>query len=147
VKKGVYWCPTIYVNVYVAEGRAAAGNPVNKALAEIQPIVFAKALKAGVKIAFGTDAGGFAWTENQAKEFPYMVRWGMTPMQAIKSATTVAAELLDMKGKLGEITPGALADLIAVDGDPLADIALLQAVTFVMKDGVVYKNEMAARGR
>ena len=68
-------------------------------------------------------------------------------MQAIKSATTVAAELLDMKGKLGEVTPGALADLIAVDGDPLADIGLLQAVTFVMKDGVIYKNELAARGR
>ena len=142
VQKGVYWCPTIYVNIWVAEGRAAAGNPMNKAFNESLPIVFGKALKAGVRIAFGTDVGGFAWTENQAKEFTYMVKWGMTPMQAIKSATTVAASLLDMNGKLGEISPGAFADVIAVQGDPLQDITLLQHVKFVMKDGKVYKNEM-----
>ncbi|HMK38711.1 MAG TPA: amidohydrolase family protein [Bacteroidota bacterium] len=142
VKKGVYWCPTIYVNIFVAEGRAAAGNPANKALLEIQPLVFGKALRAGVKIAFGTDVGGFPWTENQAKEFVYMVKWGMTPLQAIKSATVVAAELLDMKGKIGEISPGALADIIAVEGDPLEHIELLQQVKFVMKDGKVYRNEV-----
>jgi imidazolonepropionase-like amidohydrolase len=141
VQKGVYWCPTIYVNIWVAEGRAAAGNPMNKAFNEILPITFSKAVKAGVKIAFGTDVGGFAWTENQAKEFSYMVKWGMTPMQAIKSATTVAAELLDMKGLIGEISPGAFADIIAVKGDPLADISVLQRVSFVMKDGKVYKHE------
>ncbi len=140
VQKGVYWCPTIYVNIWVAEGRAAAGNPMNKAFNEILPVTFAKAVKAGVKIAFGTDAGGFAWTEHQAKEFSYMVQWGMTPMQAIKSATTVAAELLDMKGKIGEISPGAFADVIAVKGDPLADISVLEHVAFVMKDGKVYKH-------
>jgi imidazolonepropionase-like amidohydrolase len=142
VKKGVYWCPTIYVNVYVAEGRAAAGNPANKALLEIQPVVFGKALRAGVKIAFGTDVGGFPWTENEAKEFPYMVKWGMTTMQAIKSATSVAAELLDMKGKIGEISPGAFADIVAVEGDPLEHIELLGEVKFVMKDGKVYRNEV-----
>jgi imidazolonepropionase-like amidohydrolase len=147
VKKGVYWCPTIYVNIYVAEGRAATGNTVNKALMEIQPEVFKKALKAGVKIAFGTDVGGFAWTENQAKEFTYMVKWGMTPMEAIKAATTVAAELLDMKGKLGEVSPGAFADIIAVEGDPLRNIEILQQVKFVMKDGKVYKNEVRPSGR
>jgi imidazolonepropionase-like amidohydrolase len=147
VKKGVYWCPTIYVNVYVAEGRAAAGNPANKALLEIQPLVFGKALRAGVKIAFGTDAGGFPWTENQAKEFPYMVKWGMTPMQALKSATSVAAELLDMKGKIGEISPGAFADIVAVEGDPLEHIELLGQVKFVMKDGKVYKNEVGTGPR
>lgn len=140
VQKGVYWCPTIYVNIWVAEGRAAAGNTMNKAFNEILPITFAKAVKAGVKIAFGTDAGGFSWSENQAKEFSYMVKWGMTPMQAIKSATTVAAELLDMKGKIGEISPGAFADIIAVKGDPLADISVLERVAFVMKDGKVYKH-------
>jgi imidazolonepropionase-like amidohydrolase len=140
VQKGVYWCPTIYVNIWVAEGRAAAGNPMNKAFNEILPVTFAKAVKAGVKIAFGTDAGGFAWAENQAKEFSYMVKWGMTPMQAIKSATTVAAELLDMKGKIGEISPGAFADLIAVRSDPLENIAALEHVAFVMKDGRVFKN-------
>lgn len=147
VKRGVYWCPTIYVNIYVAEGRAAAGNAVNKSLMEIQPEIFGKALKAGVKIAFGTDVGGFAWTENQAKEFAYMVKWGMSPMQAIKAATTVAAELLDMKGKLGELSPGAFADIIAVEGDPLRNIEILQQVKFVMKDGKVYKNEVRPNGR
>lgn len=147
VKKGVAWCPTIYVNVWVAEGRAAAGNPINKALAEIQPEVFAKARRAGVKIVFGTDVGGFAWTENQAKEFTYMVKWGMSPMEAIHSATATAAELLGMKGKLGEIHAGAFADIIAVAGDPLQDIGLLQHVQFVMKDGTVFKNEMVAAPR
>ena len=139
VQKGVYWCPTIYVNVYVAEGRAAAGNPINKAMQETLPEIFGKALKAGVKIAFGTDAGGFDWKENEAKEFSYMVRWGMTPMQAIKSATTVAAELLDMNGKIGEISPGAFADIVAVKGDPLKDISLLEKIDFVMKEGKVCK--------
>jgi imidazolonepropionase-like amidohydrolase len=147
VKKGVYWCPTIYVNVYVAEGRAAAGNPANKALMEVQPVVFGKALRAGVKIAFGTDVGGFPWTENQAKEFSYMVKWGMTPMQAIRSATVVAAELLDMKGKIGEISPGAFADIIAVGGDPLRQIDLLEHVTFVMKDGKVCRNDVPSGPR
>jgi len=147
VKKGVYWCPTIYVNIFVAEGRAAAGNPANKALLEVQPVVFGKALKAGVKIAFGTDVGGFPWTENQAKEFTYMVKWGMTPMQALKSATVVAAELLDMKGKIGEISPGAFADIIAVAGDPLEHIEILQQVKFVMKDGKVYRNEVGTGAR
>ncbi len=145
VAKGVYWCPTIYVNVWVAEGRAAQGNPMNQVFNETLPTVFAKALKAGVKIAFGTDAGGFAWTENEAKEFAFMVRWGMTPMQAIKSATGVAAELLDMQGKIGVIAPGAFADVIAVREDPLQDISALERVGFVMKDGRVYRNEMAEK--
>ncbi len=147
VKKGVYWCPTIYVNIFVAEGRAASGNPANKALLEVQPRVFARALKAGVKIAFGTDVGGFPWTENQAKEFTYMVQWGMTPMQAIRSATGVAAELLDMQGKIGELSSGAFADVIAVEGDPLEHIEILQHVKFVMKDGKVYRNETANGAR
>ncbi len=137
--KGVYWCPTIYVNVWVAEGRAVAGNPINKAFNDVLPSVFAKALKAGVKIVFGTDVGGFAWTENEAKEFSYMVKFGMTPMQAIKSATTVSAGMLEMPGKLGEISPGAFADIVAVNGDPLKDIAALERISFVMKDGKVYK--------
>ena len=139
--KGVYWCPTIYVNVWVAEGRAAAGNPINKIFNDALPIVFAKALKAGVKIVFGTDVGGFAWSENEAKEFSYMVKFGMTPMGAIKSATSVAAELLDMSGKIGEIAPGAFADIVAVNDDPLKNIAVLESISFVMKDGKVYKKE------
>jgi imidazolonepropionase-like amidohydrolase len=142
VEKGVYWCPTIYVNVWVAEGRAAAGNAMNKIFNEVLPATFNKALKAGVKIAFGTDAGGFEWTENEAKEFSYMVKWGMTPMQAIKSATTVAAELLDMKSKIGEISAGAFADIVAVKADPLNNISTLEHVGFVMKDGKVYKDQI-----
>jgi imidazolonepropionase-like amidohydrolase len=147
VEKGIYWCPTIYVNAWVAEGRAAAGNPINKIFGEVLPATFNKALKAGVKIAFGTDAGGFDWTENEAKEFSYMVKWGMTPMQAIKAATTVPAELLDMKGKIGEISPGAYADIVAVKADPLKNINAMEHVGFVMKDGRVYKDEILRNSR
>lgn len=141
-KNGVYWCPTIYVNIWVAEGRAAEGNTVFLALKDNLPKVFAKAVKAGVKIAFGTDAGGFSWTENQAKEFSYMVQWGMTPMQAIQSATTVAASLLEMSGMIGEIRPGAFADIVATADDPTRDISALERIGFVMKDGKVYKREL-----
>jgi len=144
VQKGVYWCPTIYVNVWVAEGRAATGNPINKTFNEILPVTFSKALKAGVKIAFGTDVGGFDWTENEAKEFSYMVKWGMTPMQAIKSATSVCAEMLDMTGKLGELSSGAMADIVAVKDDPLKDISALERISFVMKDGRVVKSLLAS---
>ncbi|MBL7960436.1 amidohydrolase family protein [bacterium] len=139
VEKNIYWCPTIYVNVWVAEGRAAAGSPINKQFNEILPTVFNKALKSGVKIVFGTDVGGFPWTENQAKEFSYMVKWGMSPMQAIKSATSMAAEMLDAGGKIGEISPGAFADIIAVKEDPLKNISVLENISFVMKDGKIYK--------
>jgi imidazolonepropionase-like amidohydrolase len=103
---------------------------------------FGKGVKAGVKIAMGTDAGGFAWDINQAVEFKRMVDAGMTPMQAIKAATSAAADLLEMNGKLGEISPGALADLVAVQGDPLQDITLLEQVRFVMKDGKVFLNDL-----
>lgn len=145
VEKGIYWCPTIYVNVWVAEGRAAAGNSINKTFGEVLPKTFSKALKAGVKIAFGTDVGGFDWTENEAKEFSYMVKWGMTPMQAIKAATTVAAELLEMKGKIGEISPGAFADIVAVKADPFKNINTLEQIGFVMKDGRVYRDEVSRK--
>jgi len=74
-----------------------------------------------------------------------MVEFGMTPMQAIQSATSRAAELLEMKGRLGVIAPGAYADVVAVSGDPLADVKILKNVGFVMKDGKVFKNEIAAK--
>ncbi len=141
-QKGVYWCPTLYVTEYVAEGRAAEGRPIYKQMIQHQREAFAKGLKAGVKIAFGTDVGGFPWDVNEAKEFTSMVKSGMTPMQAIKSATSAAADLLDMQAKLGEISPGAFADIVAVQGDPLQDVSLLEHVKFVMKDGTVYKNEL-----
>jgi imidazolonepropionase-like amidohydrolase len=102
-------------------------------------VSFKKALKAGVKIAFGTDMGGIPWTEPIANEFDYMVKYGMAPMDAIKSATSTAANLLEMKGEIGVIAPGAYADVVAVQGDPLANIDALKSVSFVMKDGKVFK--------
>jgi imidazolonepropionase-like amidohydrolase len=137
VRRGVYWCPTIFVGVYVAEGRAAGGAPIWTKMRDLAAAAFAKAVKKGMRISFGTDAGGFAWTENQAKEFAYMVKYGMTPMQAIQSATSVAAALLDQQENFGSIAPGRYADIIAVDGDPLSDITELERVKFVMKGGVV----------
>jgi len=142
VKRGAYWCPTIYVTVWVAEGRAAAGNGIWKQMIDLERKAFALALQKGAKIAYGTDAGGYAWSENQAKELSYMVRYGMTPMQAVQSATTVAAELLEAGDTLGAIEPGKYADVIAVTGDPLADVGELERVKFVMKGGRVYKDEI-----
>jgi imidazolonepropionase-like amidohydrolase len=143
VKQGTFWCPTIYVGVYVAEGRASAGAPIWLAMRDLEAKAFGLAVRKGVKIAYGTDAGGYAWTENQAKEFSYMVRYGMTPMQAIQSATTVAAELLERPGDLGAIENGKYADIIAVLGDPLRDISELEKVKFVMKGGEILRNEIS----
>ena len=136
---GTYYVPTIYVGEYVAQGRAAEGAPVWLQLMKVHEDTFHRAIKAGVKIAFGTDAGGFAWTENPAKEFAYMVKWGMTPAQAIRSATVTASELLGTQNQVGTIEVGKLADIVAVPSDPLADITALEKVNFVMKGGVVYK--------
>ena len=142
VKQGVYWCPTIYVGVYVAEGRAAAGAPIWLGMRDLEAKAFAIALRKGVKIVYGTDVGGYAWTENQAKEFAYMVRYGMTPMQAIQSATIVAADLLERPNDMGAIEPGKYADIIAVAADPLRDITELERVQFVMKGGAVVRNDL-----
>lgn len=141
VKRGVYWCPTIFVGAYVAEGRAAAGAPIWKTMVDLERNAFGKALKKGVKIAYGTDAGGYAWTENQAKELAYMVRYGMTPMQAIQSTTFVSAELLGSLNDFGVIERGRFADIIAVRENPLDDITRLEHVGFVMKGGKVIKNQ------
>jgi len=139
VRQKVYWCPTIFVGAYVAAGRGG----IWPQLVEFERQAFGEAIRRGLLpwISYGTDAGGYAWTENQAQELGYMVRYGMTPMQAIKSATSVAARLLDQSANLGGIAEGKFADLIAVSGDPLADITELQRVTFVMKDGVIYKDQ------
>jgi len=137
--RGIFYVPTIYVGDYVAKGRAAAGAPVWLKMVAIHEDTFRRALKAGVKIAFGTDAGGFDWKVDPAKEFPYMVKWGMTPAQAIRAATSSAAELLNMSDKVGTIETGKLADIVAVPGDPLKDISILEQVDFVLKGGVVYK--------
>lgn len=142
VRQGTYWCPTIYVGVYVAEGRAAAGAPIWLTMRDLEAKIFGVAVRRGVRIAFGTDAGGFAWTENAAKEFGYMVRYGMTPMQAIQSATVVAAELLERPNDMGTIEAGKFADIVAVTGDPLRDVTELERVRFVMKGGEVVRNEI-----
>lgn len=136
---GTYYVPTIYVGEYVAQGRASEGAPVWLKMMKVHEDTFQRALKAGVKIAFGTDVGGFAWTENPAKEFSFMVNWGMTPSQAIRSATVTASELLGMQKDIGTVEVGKYADIVAVPGNPLSDITVLEKVDFVMKGGVVYK--------
>ncbi|MFL6676387.1 MAG: amidohydrolase family protein [Massilia sp.] len=143
-KTGAWYVPTISAGRYVAD---KAKDPkyysplVRPKAAAIGPqlqATFGRAYKAGVKIAFGTDAGVFPHGEN-AKEFAYMVEAGMPALEAIRAATLNAATLLNQQARLGSVEPGYAADIVAVSGDPLRDIATLQQVKFVMKDGVVYK--------
>jgi imidazolonepropionase-like amidohydrolase len=135
--RGIFYVPTIYVGEYVAQGRAAEGAPVWVKMIQIHEDTFRRAMKAGVKIAFGTDAGGFDWKVNPAKEFSSMVKFGMTPSQALRAATATAAELLGMQDSLGTIEAGKLADIVAVPGDPVADVTVMEKVDFVMKGGAV----------
>jgi len=143
-KHGTYLVPTISAGKFVAEKAQIAGYfppiIVPKAIkigAQIQE-TFGKAYKAGVKIAFGTDSGVSAHGNN-ATEFIFMVEAGMTAIEAIQSATQNAAELLNISETVGTITKGKLADIVAVKGDPIQDISILQDIDFVMKDGVVEK--------
>jgi imidazolonepropionase-like amidohydrolase len=141
-KKGTVWVPTVMVGAYVAPGRG--GNWTK--MVETEKVAFEKALKRNVKIAFGTDVGGSDWRDiGQAREFQYYVDYGMSPMEAIQTATSRAAEVLGWSDKLGTVEAGKWADIVAVSGDPLKDIAELQRVRFVMKAGVVYKNEIGTR--
>jgi imidazolonepropionase-like amidohydrolase len=142
IRQGTWLCATL--SVYYGDWAPAdtAEGQRDRKRASVHEVSFRKALKAGVKIAFGTDMGGIPWTQPIAQEFPRMVEFGMTPMEAIQSATSRGADLLEMKGKLGVIAAGAYADVIAVAGDPLADIGVLQKVGFVMKDGKVFKNDL-----
>ena len=139
-EKGIYWCPTLFVNEYVAEGRAKMGSPINLYFQQSMEATFKKAIQLGVKLTYGTDIGGYGWNLPQAKDFTYFVQWGLTPIQAIQTATTTAAELLGMQDKIGEIKAGAFADIIALKKDPTMDISVLQNVDWVMKDGKVYKH-------
>ncbi|WP_313175130.1 amidohydrolase family protein [Massilia sp.] len=144
-KTGGWYVPTISAGRYVADKAkdpnyySALVRPKAAAIGPQLQATFARAYKAGVKIAFGTDAGVFPHGEN-AKEFGYMVEAGMTPIDAIRAATIHAATLLDQPKRLGMLEPGFAGDIVAVDGDPLRDIKLLEQVKFVMKEGVVYKN-------
>ena len=135
VKQRVYWCPTVYVGV-----RPQAGAPpIRAAMAELKRKAFGEALRRGMGdlIAFGTDAGGFAWTENPAQEFALYARYGMTGIQALRTGTITAARLLGREKDVGTVTVGKLADLVAVDGDPLADPNVLTKVQWIMKGGAV----------
>ncbi len=144
-EKGTYMVPTMYALDYIIDNFAKKGFPektINKAksISKQKEEGLVKAIKAGVKIAYGTDAAVMPHGLN-AKDFAYLVKAGMTPIQAIQTATVNAADLLDISSKAGSISEGKYADIIAVTGDPLNDITILENVKFVMKEGVVYKND------
>jgi imidazolonepropionase-like amidohydrolase len=143
---GTWYVPTIIAGKYVQEmaekpgyyppqvaAKAKQGGPIIQATA-------GKAYKAGVKIAFGTDAAVYPHGLN-AREFKYMVDAGMPPMFTLQAATTHAAELLHKQNELGVIAVGRVADIVAVPGNPVDDITVMQKVDFVMKEGVVYKED------
>lgn len=141
--RGVWLDMDIYDGDWIDEEGTKQGWPAeylrkNRDTTELQREGFRKAVKAGVKLSFGTDAGVYPHGLG-ARQFAYMVRWGMTPMQAIQSATTVAADLLRKRGDVGALSPGHYADMIAVKGDPLSNIRLLEHVDGVMKGGAVVK--------
>ena len=139
LKQGTWYVPTLGVYYTDWSPENTEDGKRDRARANEHEVSFKKALKAGVKIAFGTDMGGIPWTEPIANEFGFMVKFGMSPMDAIKSATSSAANLLEMKGDIGIIAPGAFADIMAVQGDPLANVEALKSVKFVMKDGNIFK--------
>src|SRR5882724_4662478 len=142
-KQGTWYCPTI--SPYYGDWAPAdtPGGKRDRARAATHEVSFKKALNAHLKIVFGTDIGGMPWTDSMAQEFKRMVGLGMGPMDAIQSATSRAAEMLDMKGEIGVLAPGAFADIVAVSGDPLKDVTILEHVRFVMKDGAIFKNDLA----
>jgi imidazolonepropionase-like amidohydrolase len=140
-ERGTYLVADIYNDDWINSEFEKMGYPAKiiekeRRIGRLQRENFQRAARAGVKLAFGTDAGVYPHGLN-ARQFAHMVRWGLTPMQAIQAATVGAADLLGWKGKVGAIVPGAFADLIAVDGDPTSDVTVLEKVAFVMKDGAV----------
>ena len=140
VKQGTWYVPTFTAYYYNNAPENTPEGKRDRLRIELHGPSFQRALKAGVKIAFGTDIGGFDWAINPAVQFPTMVKLGMTPAQAIQSATIDAATLLGMEAQVGSIEPGKMADIVAVQGDPLNDVGLLQKVGFVMKNGEVFKH-------
>jgi imidazolonepropionase-like amidohydrolase len=143
-ERGTYLVADIYNGDYIASVGREQKWPEeylrkNDETTEAQRAGFRKAVAAGVKIAYGTDSGVYPHTL-AARQLPYMVRYGMTPMAAIQSATIVAAELMGWKDRVGSVAPGKYADIIAVEGDALADLASFAKISFVMKGGTVYKS-------
>jgi imidazolonepropionase-like amidohydrolase len=143
---GTYLVGDVYNDDYIVAEYEKNGVPAHiiekeKLVGRTQRENFRKAVAAGVKVAYGTDAGVYPHGAN-GRQFRLMVQWGMTPMQAIQSATVEAAALLGWQDRIGSITAGKLADIIAVSGDPLKDPTVLEKVAFVMKEGIVYKNTL-----
>ena len=141
LKQGTWYVPTLSVYYTDWGPPDSEAGQRDRLRAAVHEPSFRKALKAGVKIVFGTDMGGIPWTEPIAQEFSRMVEFGMQPMDAILSATSRAAVMLDMEGKIGVLAPGAFADIVAVDTDPLRDVKVLEKVDFVMKDGKVFRSK------
>jgi imidazolonepropionase-like amidohydrolase len=144
IEHGTYFSMDIYNDDYIlSEGIKNGMLPESiekeKAIGLVQRQSFQRAVRAGVKMAFGTDEGVYPHGDN-GKQMAKMVEWGMTPMQAIQTATMGSATLMGLEDDIGALTPGRYADIIAVAGDPLADATLYTDVRFVMKGGVVYKN-------
>ncbi len=147
IQHGTYFDMDIYNDDYLLGQAAKFGLPQEnidkeKMIGQKQRQTFSKAVQAGVKMAFGTDAGVYPHGDN-AKQFVTMVKYGMTPAQAIRTATQNSADLIGRSKDVGTIEVGKYADIIAVQGDPLTDVAVLQSVGFVMKGGVVYKDKLA----
>ena len=139
VQKGIYLVPTLYH--YQLDREHDMKKYGGHSVADVSERSFRKALAAGVKVAFGSGVGPFPHG-TQTKEFEYMVKFGMTPVQAIRAATSEAAQLMGWQDRVGSVEAGKFADLVAVAGDPMADIVELERVKFVMKGGQIFKNEL-----
>ena len=149
--RGAYLVMDVYNDDYILAEYKRLGYPdkildKERLVGRTQRENFRKAVQAGVKLAFGTDAGVYPHGWN-GKQFAKMVEWGMTPMQAIQAATVNAADLLGWSDRVGQLSAGHFADLVAVSGDPLKDVAELERVKFVMKGGVVYRNDLSSGPR
>ena len=144
---GTYLVFDIYNDDFILQEGAKAGMlpesiEKEKKLGRLQRENFRKAFQAGAKIAFGTDAGVYPHGDN-ARQFGKMVEWGMKPLDAIQAATTHAADLMGWSERVGSLEKGRYADLIAVEGDPLSNVKILEDVKFVMKGGAVVRNDIA----
>jgi imidazolonepropionase-like amidohydrolase len=147
-ERGTYLVADIYNDDYILAEYSRLGYPdkiieKERLVGRLQRENFRKAARAGVKVAFGTDAGVYPHGWN-GKQLGKMVEWGLTPMQAIQAATTSAADLIGWKAKVGQLAPGYFADLIAVNADPLADVTTLEKVGFVMKGGAIWRNTLTS---
>lgn len=146
LKQGTYLVPDLYDDVFMLAEARRLGWPEEyirkeEEVHKVWPATIRRARKAGVRIAFGTDAAVYPHGDN-GRQFPLMQEWlGMTPMEAIRSATGVAAALLGWEDRVGSIAPGRYADIVAVPGDPLKNLHLLEAVPFVMKGGRIVRDE------